>query len=49
MAIFLIAYGPMQTTAGFAAVTTGTSIKTLLQLKASLAAERERRGISANA
>lgn len=35
MAIFLIANGPMQTTAAFAAVTTGTSIKTLLQLKAS--------------
>jgi len=35
MAIFLIPNGPMQTTAAFAAVTTGTSIKTLLQLKAS--------------
>ncbi len=33
MALYLIANGPMQTTAAFAAVTTGTSIKTLLQVK----------------
>lgn len=33
MAIYLIANGPMQTTAAFAAVTTGTSIKTMLQIK----------------
>jgi len=31
--IYLIGNGPMPTTAAFAAVTTGTSIKTLLQLK----------------
>lgn len=30
---YLIANGPMQTTAGFAAVTTGTALKTLLQVK----------------
>lgn len=35
MALYLIPNGPMQTTAAFAAVTTGTSIKTLLQVKAS--------------
>lgn len=35
MALFLIANGPMQTTAAFAAVTTGTSIKTMLQVKPS--------------
>ena len=29
MALYLIGNGPMQTTAAFAAVTTGTSIKTL--------------------
>lgn len=34
MGLFLIANGPMQTTAAFAAVTTGTAIKTLLQVKA---------------
>lgn len=33
MALYLIANGPMPTTAAFAAVTTGTSIKTLLQVK----------------
>ena len=33
MALYLIANGPMQTTAAFAPVTTGTSIKTLLQVK----------------
>lgn len=33
MALYLIANGPMQTTAAFVAVTTGTSIKTLLQVK----------------
>lgn len=32
---FLIANGPMQTTAAFAAVTTGTAIKTMLQVKPS--------------
>jgi len=35
MALYLIANGPMQTTAAFATVTTGTSIKTLLQVKPS--------------
>lgn len=35
MALYLIGNGAMQTTAAFAAVTTGTSIKTLLQFKAS--------------
>lgn len=35
MAQYLIANGPMQTTAAFAAVTTGTSIKTMLQVKPS--------------
>lgn len=35
MALYLIANGPMQTTASFAAVTTGTSIKTMLQIKTS--------------
>lgn len=34
MALYLIANGPMQTTAAFAAVTTGTAIKTMLQVKA---------------
>lgn len=33
MAIYLLGNGPMQTTAAFAAVTTGTSIKTMLQVK----------------
>lgn len=33
MSLYLISNGPMQTTAAFAAVTTGTSIKTLLQIK----------------
>ena len=33
MARYLIANGPMQTTAAFATVTTGTAIKTLLQVK----------------
>lgn len=33
MARYLIANGPMQTTSAFAAVTTGTSLKTLLQVK----------------
>src|SRR5438270_950812 len=33
MALYLIGNGPMQTTAAFAAVTTGTAIKTLLQIK----------------
>lgn len=35
MALYLIGNGPMQTTAAFAAVTTGTSIKTMLQVQAS--------------
>lgn len=35
MALYLIGNGPQQTTAAFAAVTTGTSIKTLLQVKPS--------------
>jgi hypothetical protein len=35
MALYLIGNGPMQTTAGFASVTTGTAIKTLLQFKPS--------------
>lgn len=35
MALYLIANGAMQTTAAFAPVTTGTSIKTLLQVKPS--------------
>lgn len=33
MALYTIQNGPMPTTASFAAVTTGTSIKTMLQLK----------------
>lgn len=33
MALYLLANGPMPTTAAFAAVTTGTSIKTMLQAK----------------
>jgi len=35
MALYLIPNGPQQTTAAFAAVTTGTSIKTMLQVKPS--------------
>lgn len=35
MALYLIPNGPMQTTAQFAGVTTGTSIKTMLQVKTS--------------
>lgn len=35
MALYLIGNGPMQTTAAFAPVTTGTAIKTLLQVKPS--------------
>lgn len=35
MALILIANGPMPTTAALVSVTTGTSLKTLLQLKAS--------------
>lgn len=35
MAQYLLANGPMQTTAAFAAVTTGTSVKTMLQFKPS--------------
>jgi hypothetical protein len=33
MGLYLIGNGPMQTTAAFAAVTTGTAIKTMLQVK----------------
>lgn len=33
MTLYLLKNGPMQTTAAFAGVTTGTSIKTLLQVK----------------
>lgn len=33
MGLYLIGNGPMQTTASFATVTTGTSIKTMLQVK----------------
>jgi len=33
MGLYMIANGPMQTTAAFATVTTGTAIKTMLQLK----------------
>lgn len=35
MALYLFANGPMPTTASFASVTTGTSLKTMLQFKAS--------------
>lgn len=35
MAIYLIGNGPMQTTASFAAVASGTSLKTMLQVKPS--------------
>lgn len=35
MALYLIGNGPMQTTAAFAPVATGTAIKTLMQLKPS--------------
>ena len=35
MALYLIANGPTQTTAAFAAVATGTAIKTMLQVKPS--------------
>lgn len=33
MAIYLIGNGPMQTTSSFASVTTGTALKTMLQVK----------------
>ena len=33
MALYMIANGPMQTTSSFASVTTGTSLKTMLQIK----------------
>lgn len=48
MAQYLIANGPMPTTAIFAPVTTGTSIKTLLQIKpsATLGAKIKEWGIS---
>jgi hypothetical protein len=48
MALYLIGNGPMQTTAAFAAVTTGTAIKTLLQVKpsATIAAKIVEWGIS---
>lgn len=35
MGLYLLGNGPMQTTAAFAAVATGTSIKTLMQIKPS--------------
>jgi hypothetical protein len=35
MALYLIGNGPQQTTAAFAAVTTGTAIKTMMQIKPS--------------
>ncbi len=35
MALYLIANGPMQTTASFASVATGTALKTMLQVKPS--------------
>ncbi len=35
MALYLIPNGPMQTTAAFAPVTTGTAVKTMLQIKPS--------------
>jgi hypothetical protein len=35
MALYLIPNGPMQTTAAFAPVTTGTAVKTMLQVKPS--------------
>lgn len=35
MALYLIGNGPMQTTAAFAVVTTGTAVKTMLQVKPS--------------
>jgi len=38
MALYLIGSGPMQTTAAFAQLATGTAIKTLMQLKASATA-----------
>lgn len=48
MALLLIANGPMQTTAAFAAVTTGTAIKTMLQVRpsATLPAKIKEWGIS---
>jgi hypothetical protein len=48
MALYLIANGPMQTTAAFATVATGTAIKTLLQVKpsATIAAKIVEWGIS---
>lgn len=48
MALYLIANGPMQTTAAFATVTTGTAIKTMLQVQASatLVAKIKEWGIS---
>lgn len=48
MAIYLIGNGPMQTTAAFAKVTTGTAVKTMLQFKpsATIAAKIIEWGIS---
>jgi hypothetical protein len=48
MALFLIANGPMQTTAAFAPVTTGTAIKTMLQVvpSATVVAKIKEWGIS---
>lgn len=51
MALYLIGNGPMQTTAAFATVTTGTAIKTMLQFKpsATIAAKIIEWGISFDA
>lgn len=48
MALFLIANGPMQTTAAFAKVTTGTAVKTMLQFQpsATIVAKIKEWGIS---
>ncbi len=43
---YLISNGPMQTTAGFAKVTTGTSVKTMLQVKTVVPARVVEWGIS---
>lgn len=43
MSLYLVANGPMPTTAAFAAVTTGTAIKTLLQVKMGAAVACEAR------
>ena len=46
MSLYLIANGPMPTTAAFAVVTTGTAIKTLLQVKPLMLAKVVEWGIS---